>query len=126
MYSKGVLVQAKRVEKGELMSRTDHLDLVDQCDKMLAVSPSSFVFDYTASEMRCGSALRVRGSTSRELFDECSWTSYRFFLELFRCPVGDPKINSAKVRELDLTRALVITASDTYEEVLRKKRFKWP
>ena len=54
-YSKGVLVQAKRVEPGDLLSNAEHNSLLAQCKKMLAVSPASFVFDYTRTEMRCES-----------------------------------------------------------------------
>ena len=46
-YSKGVLIQAKRVEPNILMSSKDHGDLKSQCQKMLDVTSASFVFDYT-------------------------------------------------------------------------------
>jgi hypothetical protein len=34
------------------------------------------------------------------LYDQCSWTAYRFFLEFFRCPIGDLTIKSANVDDL--------------------------
>jgi hypothetical protein len=110
-YSKGVLVQAKRVEQGESMRTKDHNNLISQCGKMLGVTPASYIFDYARREMRCGSALAIAGSTNRELYAQCVWTSYRFFLELFRCPIGDPRITSANVEDLPVPRVMKITAS---------------
>ena len=83
-YSKGVLIQSKRIERGASMSADDHADLVGQCNKMLAVTPESFVFDYTTRDVRCGAAARIVGRQSRNLYSACNWTSYRFFLELFQ------------------------------------------
>lgn len=110
-YSKGVLIQAKRFDPGGLMSTSEQADLIKQCDKMLAVTPSAFVFDYARGHMRCGSATRISGSSERDLYSDCNWTSYRFFLELFRCPVGDPKLTSARVRDLPVPTALEVQAS---------------
>lgn len=111
-YAKGVLVQAKRVEPEAEMRAAAHKELVRQCGTMLSVTPAAFVFDYTQGVMRCGAATRIAGSTNRVLYDECSWTSYRFFLELFRCPVGDPRLTSARVRDLLVPTVLEITARD--------------
>lgn len=101
-YSKGILVQAKRVEPKSLMSANEHTELISQCQKMLNVSPAAFVFDYTTGGMRCASATRIAGSTSRDIYSSCNLTPYRFFLELFRCTTGDPKITSSKFDELKL------------------------
>lgn len=110
-YSKGVLVQAKRVDRFEIMSKKQHGELVEQCTRMLEVTPESFVFDYAQGSMKCGSAARVQGATSRELYDVCAWTSYRFFLELFRCPVGDPRLTSALVRDLPVPTVLEVSGT---------------
>jgi hypothetical protein len=99
-YSKAVLIQAKRHEPGCSMKSRDSVDLINQCEKMLAVTPASFVFDYTSSGVRCASATKIAGSNNLDLYAACNWTSYRFFLELFRCPIGDPKITSAKAADL--------------------------
>ena len=107
-YSKGVLIQAKRMEPGAYMTTKDHAELVDQCERMLRYSPSSFVFDYAEGSMRCASATKIAGSLNRNLYDACDWTSYRFFLELFRCPIGDIKIQSPLVRKLRVPVALTI------------------
>jgi hypothetical protein len=110
-YSKGVLVQAKRVEPNIAMNNSQFQELVDQCGKMLAVTPSAFVFDYARGSMRCASASRIAGTTNRVLYGECSWPSYRFFLELFRCPIGDPRLTSAFVRDLPVPTVLEVKAT---------------
>lgn len=110
-YSKGVLIQAKRVDKNELMSRANHSELVSQCRRMIGISPASYVFDYAKGRMRCGAATKLAGSTRRDLYDACGWTSYRFFLELFRCPVGDPRLTSALVRDFPIPTEISITAN---------------
>jgi len=109
-YSKGVLVQAKRFEPFEAMNRVEQRDLHDQCGKMLAITPSAFVFNYMKSGMRCGAATRISGAANRNVPSLCSWTSYRFFWELFRCPVGDPRLTSALVGDLPVPTVLNIKA----------------
>jgi len=111
-YAKGVLIQAKKVEPRETMSKADHSRLINQCRTMLNITPASFVFDYAFGEMRCASASRISGSKNRVLHEECDWTTYRFFLELFRCPIGDPRLTSAQVRELPVPTVLEISATD--------------
>ena len=99
-YSKGVLVQAKRVGPSEEMTAAEHGRLVKQCELMLAYSPAAFVFNYTKSAIRAAPAIRISGSTNRTLHAECNMTAYGFFMQLFRCPIGDRKITSAQVQAL--------------------------
>lgn len=110
-YSKAVLVQAKRHEPGDQMSARERSELLGQCKKMLAVSPAAFVFDYATGDMRCASATKIAGSTNNDLYDACNWTAYRFFLELFRCPIGDPNITSAKAANLPVPIVLKLTGT---------------
>jgi len=112
VYSKGVLVQAKRVEPGEPMKPAMQADLVRKCKQMLRITPASFVFDYAKGSMRCGSASRIAGSQNRDLYQECQWTPLRFFWELFRCPIGDPRITSARVDRLPAPAKVMFTATD--------------
>lgn len=116
-YSKAVLIQAKRHEPDTQMTNTEHRALTDQCGKMLAVTPASFVFNYAKRDMRCGSASKIAGSTNKDLYRACSWTSYRFFLELFRSPIGDPRLTNALVKDLSVPSVLELTAEgDILEE----------
>jgi hypothetical protein len=108
-YSKGVLVQAKNFDR-HLFAR-ERQRFVDRCDKMLVVTPASFVFGYSRRGMRCGSAVTMVSTTSPALFEQCVWTSYRFFLELFRCPIGDRRITSANVADLPVPNVIRIRGS---------------
>jgi hypothetical protein len=111
-YSKGVLIQAKKSEATDYWSARWRADLVNQCNKMLNITPSAFVFSYSKHGIRCGAATRVVGAKNHaSLRYLCGWTSYRFFLELFRCPIGDPRISSAKLDDLPVPFALELTFS---------------
>lgn len=114
-YDKGVLIQSKRVQPSILMRKADHAALKMQCQKMVSISPSSFVFNYSTTEMRVGSASRIIGSQNRNLNETCSWTSYRFFLELFRCPVGDPRIISSMVADLPVPTIIQLSGEGRFE-----------
>lgn len=108
-YSKGVLIQSKRVDEGAEMTAAGHKELIGQCNKMLVITPASFVFNYTKSGMRCASATRIYGTKSRALNESCNLISYRFFLELFRCTTGDPNITSAKFADLQIPDGIALT-----------------
>jgi hypothetical protein len=99
-YSKGALIQAKRKGKGVALTGSEHGALVQQCADMLAITPCAYVVNYTKQAMRFTSAHVVQASPERVLSNLTVWKSHRFFLELFRCPIGDPKIISAKYDDL--------------------------
>jgi hypothetical protein len=113
-FSKGVLIQAKR---SHVSGRTNEYErLKEQCDDMLNITPAAFVFDYGPNEVRCGSALKIAGSTGPNLRREYTWTSYRFFLEFFRCPVGDRTITSASFDDLVVTHGLRMRAEGDVDD----------
>lgn len=111
VYSKGTLIQAKRTEPQDRMTEAEFANLQSQCNKMLSITPASFVFNYARGSMRCGSATRIAGAANKPLDELCSWTSYRFFWELFRCPVGDKRLTSALVRDLPVPLLLKLKAT---------------
>lgn len=112
-YSKGVLIQAKRMEPEVAMTSTGHKELIEQCNKMLAVTPAAFVFDYALGQMRCASATKIAGSKNKVLFEACNMTPYRFFYDLFRCPIGDKNITSALYSDLKVPIVLSLAATDS-------------
>lgn len=114
-YSKGVLIQAKRAEPSQLVPSTEINRLKTQCDIMLQHTPSAFVFTYARGSMRCGSATKFSGSDERNIYRRSTWTSYRFFLELFRCPVGDPRITSRRVADLPVPYIVHLSAKGELE-----------
>jgi hypothetical protein len=71
-YSKGVLVQAKRVEPDEYMTQREFDELIKQCGKMLQITAASFVFDYSTIGLRCGAATRIGGSSRLDLYGICT------------------------------------------------------
>jgi hypothetical protein len=116
VYSKGVLVQAKNIGPHRNMRTSEKTDLNEQCQKMLAVTPAAFVFDYGNGTVRCGPASRIVGAASHDLYKLCNWTAYTFFLEYFRSPIGDPRINSAFVEDLPPPYELLIRAEGSLED----------
>jgi hypothetical protein len=114
-YSKGVLIQSKRIGPGKNMRSADFSALKQQCEQMLKYSPASFVFSYDSHGLRAGAATKIAGSADRVLYDQCNWTAYRFFLELFRCPIGDLEITSASVDDLEPRFAFAVKGKGTLE-----------
>lgn len=98
-YSKGVLIQAKRVAPHEAMTVNEHARLVQQCDTMLSHTPAAYVLDYAKKSFRAAPALSIAGSQSRFLYKECNMTSYGFFLNLFKCPIGDRDMTTSFVKD---------------------------
>jgi hypothetical protein len=115
-YSKGVLVQAKRSEPDDFVTQGELNRLNDQCCKILNHTPSAFVFNYARDSMRCGAATRFAGSKDRRLYRQCTWRSYRFFLELFRCPIGDPRITSDLVDKLPVPSVIHLHADGQFSD----------
>lgn len=111
-FNKGVLVQAKRAEVGEQLSSKEAWRLHEQCRRMLGTSVASFVFIYATDQMRCGGAASFFEEPKRDIHGNCPWTSYRFFLELFRCPIGDPLIRGPLVEDLPVPHVLSLKAQE--------------
>lgn len=77
---------------------------------MLDRTSAAFVFIYARGSMRCGSANRFTAAPDGGIYRRCSWTPYRFFLELFRCPVGDRRITSRNPKLLPEPRIIALSA----------------
>jgi hypothetical protein len=108
-YSKGAMVQAKRFREDATNLSADELgELTSQCRRMLSYSPAAFVFYYGKDTISCASATLVAGTTERNLARVCHWSAHRFFLELFRCPIGDPRMTSATAADLQIPLAIEI------------------
>ena len=96
------------------MTPREQSTVIGQCEKMLAITPAAFVMDYGDGNARCGAASRIAGATSYDLYKLCGWTSYRFFLEFFRSPIGDPRITSALVDEIRAAGQLLDEGSSPF------------
>ena len=116
-YSKGVLVQAKRSGRiAKTCGAVKKQELNIQCQKMLAKLGRFYIRLGEDRSMRGGRRIIGMGSTSYDLYRICNWTSYRFFLEYFRSPIGDPRISSSFVEDLPPPVELIIRAEGRLDE----------
>jgi hypothetical protein len=102
-YDKGVLVQSKKLNRGEMLSKSELGRLQSQCEDMLSHSPASFVFDYSMSGVRATSANKIRKTDARDLYANCELTAFRFFFDFFRCTTGDRDVNANMVESIMAT-----------------------
>ena len=98
---KGFLAQAKRVEPDQFMNSRDWEDMKEQCDKMLALSPDSFVFVYSKEAISVVPAVSVVGAHTRNLHDLSARSITRFYEEHFQCFIGDRRISAPNLETLD-------------------------
>lgn len=99
---KGFLVQAKRAEPGRSFWQREWNLLIDQCEKMIARTPDSFVFVYSLSEgIKVFPANAVLGSKSKDIFDLHNHGIWQFFMDHLKCFIGDPRLNSPYIQTLD-------------------------
>ena len=111
-YNKGVLIQAKRADTDELLSQREAQRLHEQSIRMTNNTYAAYVFVYARNGMRCGGAASFFDNPQRNIHANCPWTSYRFFLELFRCPIGDPLIRSPFIDDLPVRHILKLEAQE--------------
>jgi hypothetical protein len=97
VVSKGFLAQAKLVRR---YSSGDPRELRQQCEKMLNLSPDSFVFLYGMDGVRVVPALSVVASKVDPL-QLYSRSAQRFFEEHFECFIGDRNIQTAAPATLE-------------------------
>lgn len=88
--SKGFLAQAKLIRNG---SAGNINELKQQCEKMLSLSPASFVFLYGADGVRVVPAISVMGSNVGPL-ELYSRSAQSFFEEHLKCFIGDRNIDA--------------------------------
>jgi len=115
--AKGFLAQAKLVRPHE---RIKLKELRGQCEKMLELSPDSFVFLYSLDDVRVVPALSVLSSNvdPTELYYR---SAQRFFEDHFECFIGDRNIsvpNSDTLKNLaskfEARRTILLQARDDH------------
>lgn len=119
---KGFLAQAKLLRNGKMKS-SDFKDMVNQCDKMLDLSPESFVFFYSNDGIRIVHANSIMGAKGHQgsfnpstLYDRDARTFYEAHLE---CHIGDRKINAPSeslLSDLKARTSLELTARSSGKE----------
>jgi hypothetical protein len=116
--SKGFLAQAKRIDPNEIMASRDWTAMKSQCEKMLELSPDSFVFLYSKEGISVVPAISVVGASTWNPHDLSSRSITRFYEEHFQCFIGDRQISSPTIetlRELEARRLLYLAARGVNE-----------
>lgn len=99
--SKGFLAQAKRAEPGSNFLRAEWNRLIEQCHRMLNVTPDAFVIAYSKKQgVRFFSALAASGLGGRDLFDLYSMAPRPFFERHFQSFVGDKRLDRPEISVL--------------------------
>jgi hypothetical protein len=98
--SKGFLAQAKMVHSGRV---NDVAALRRQCEKMLSLTPDSFVFLYSYDGIRIVPAISVIAAKIDPVF-LYSRSPQRFFEEHLECFIGDRAIESPTPSALERLR----------------------
>jgi hypothetical protein len=98
--SKGFLAQAKLIRDD---SAGDVRELKLQCERMLNLSPDSFVFFYRKNGVRVIPAISVVGS-SMDPLQLYSRSAQRFFEEHLQCFIGDRNIDAPTPKTLNALR----------------------
>jgi hypothetical protein len=103
--TKGFLAQAKLVEPATSFSTAESQKLKEQCEKMLAVSPASFVFLYSLqSGVQVVPAIEVVGARDCNPHELTTRSIPQFFTEHFECFIGDRRFSAADGRQLEILR----------------------
>ncbi len=91
---KGFLTQAKRLELGKLMVRSEHKRLIEQCEKMLSVTPASMVYLYSKDRVHVVPATAVVQHRGRNLYDIVTYGLPLLYRDFAICWFGDPRIQA--------------------------------
>ena len=101
---KGFLAQAKLVRPHTRIPVAEFNRLQAQCDRMLSISPDSYVFLYSGDGISVLPASAVFGLTERSLDLIYSRSVGRFFEEHFSSFIGDRAISSPSIEILQRLR----------------------
>lgn len=91
---KGFLSQAKRLEVGQVMDRSEHKRLIEQCEKMLSVTPASIVYLYSRDRVHVVPATAVLQHRGRALYDILTYDISILYRDFAICWFGDPRIQA--------------------------------
>lgn len=100
---KGFLVQSKKSEPNKRFSTRDWDRFKNQCELMIERTPFSYVFVYSRTKrIRIFSADSVLGLKSKNIFDLYSISMRRFCEDHIRSLIGDKRIFSTNIQEMDI------------------------
>jgi len=113
---KGFLAQAKRIEPDQPMSSRDWEDMKVQCDKMLTLSPDSFVFLYSKESISVVPAVSVVSAAIWNPHELSSRSITRFYEEHFQCFIGDRRISAPSIETLRRLQEQLVSRKLLYLE----------
>lgn len=115
--NKGFLAQAKMLEPEDPISKIAFPRLLDQCEKMLQVTPDSFVFIYSKNGINIVPAISVVAAGKSNLYELYYKNISVFFEEHFKSFIGDRNIKAEDInslveakKNLDLNRGILLKA----------------
>lgn len=101
--AKGFLAQAKKIRRADPpMPTREYDDMRVQCDKMLKVTPDSFVFLYDNAGVEIVPASSVAAAMRCNPHELYSKTITGFFINYLECFIGDPRIQVPHIEQLEL------------------------
>ncbi len=102
--SKGIMIQAKRLDVGDSMDPVDWERLGGQADKMEKYTKESYVWFYDAGGVRSLKAQTLSGLSTQRPDDLYTTGGGRFLGELVQCKHGDDRIRSSSSETLEVLR----------------------
>lgn len=104
---KGFLVQAKRLEPDGTMPNAEYARLLNQCARMVSITPSSMIFLYHSGGVKVVPAAAVLALHSRRLFDIVSYEIEILYRDFAICWYGDTRLQATDQISLEGLRTLV-------------------
>jgi hypothetical protein len=101
---KGFLSQAKLIEPDTTFLQNQHEKLRAQCEEMLSVTPSAFVFLYSVKGIRVIPAISILSAKRCNPHELYSRSLARFFEEHFQSFIGDRRLSVPNIDALEAIR----------------------
>ncbi len=102
---KGFMGQAKLVEPNDTFPNAESTRLKTQCDNMLNISPCSYIFLFSRMSgiqvIPAIAVLSARDCNPHELTEK---SITNFFVDHFECFIGDRRISTAAIQDIDVLR----------------------
>ena len=103
--SKGFLAQAKLIREGRDLNNSEYDRMQNQCERMLRISPASFVFLYSKDGIYVVPAISIVSTNRIDPYDLYGRSIRRFYEEHFSSFIGDRCLNIPHVDALkDIAR----------------------
>ena len=91
-----------------IIAQRDQSRLIEQCNRMLDVTPAAFVFNYSVDGCDVGQLPEWQERRGLKVSDTCAGGHLTASSWVLPLPVSDPKITSARIADLAIPVALDI------------------